>query len=69
MTSKLSRRGWLRRSTLLGAGAAALGSPAAAAPAVVGHSDQTVKKVEQIFLDTPFKEVPGRHQYREFDHE
>lgn len=74
MTSKLSRRNWLRRSTLFGAGAAALAAPAArparaAAPAVAGHSDQTVKKVEEIFLDTPFKTVPNRHQFREYQHE
>lgn len=74
MTSNISRRGWLRQSTLLGAASTAFGAAAAtpaltAAPAVVGNSDQSVKKVEQIFLDTPFKEVPNRHQYREFAHE
>ncbi len=72
MTSNLSRRGWLRQSALLGAASTALGAAAparAAAPAVVGSSDQTVKKVEEIFLDTPFKTVPARHQYREFAHE
>lgn len=41
----------------------------AAAPAVTGLSNISVKKVEQIFIDLPFKPVPGRHQYREFDHE
>jgi L-alanine-DL-glutamate epimerase-like enolase superfamily enzyme len=74
MTPKLSRRSWIRNSALAGAGSAALGGSAlrsaqAAAPAVVGSPDLTVKKIEQIFVDVPFKPVPKRHQYREFAHE
>lgn len=77
MTPKLSRRSWIRNSALLGAGSAALGgaalprarAAASAAPAVVGSPDLSVKMIEQIFVDVPFKPVPKRHQYREFAHE
>ena len=48
---------------------AASASAAAAAPAVMGNSNMTVKKVERIVIDLPFKPVPKRHQYREFGHE
>jgi L-alanine-DL-glutamate epimerase-like enolase superfamily enzyme len=60
-----------RRTWLAGAGAAGLmnATPSSAAPAVVGASDTSVKGVEQIFVDVPFKPVPGKHQYREYDHE
>ncbi len=76
MKPKLTRRKWFRNCALAGAGSAAAALPgarpaaaAAAAPAVVGNSNMSVKSVEEIFIDLPFKPVPKRHQYREFNHE
>ena len=76
MKPKLTRRKWFRNCALAGAGSAAAAVPgvrpvtaAAAAPAVVGNSNISVKSVEEIFIDLPFKPVPKRHQYREFNHE
>ena len=76
MKPKLTRRKWFRNCALAGAGSAAAAVPgirpaiaAAAAPAVVGNSNMSVKSVEEIFIDLPFKTVPKRHQYREFNHE
>lgn len=72
-----SRRGFLG-TVGIAAGMAALPLTAVArtpstrspaAPAVLGKPNLEVRKVEQIFVDVPFKPVPARHQYREFDHE
>ena len=71
MTSNLSRRNWFRRCAAGGAVSLASAVPGVrpAAPAVVGNSNMSVKSVDQIFIDLPFKPVPKRHQYREFNHE
>ncbi len=74
MSPKHSRRSWIRNSALLGAGSTVLAGSAAplaraTAPAVAGSPNLTVKKIEQIFVDVPFKPVPKRHQYREYNHE
>ena len=40
------------------------------APAGLPSRSRTeVLKVERIFVDVPFKPVPAKHQFREFDHE
>jgi galactonate dehydratase len=41
----------------------------AAAPPLPSRSRTEVRKVERIFVDVPFKPVPAKHQFREFDHE
>ena len=75
MKAKLTRRNWFRGCAAGGAVSLAAAVPgvrlaaAAAAPAVVGNSNMSVKSVEEIFIDLPFKPVPKRHQYREFAHE
>ncbi len=76
MRPKLTRRNWFRRCAAGGAVSLASAVPgarpvaaSAMAPAVVGNSNMSVKSVEQIFIDLPFKPVPKRHQYREFNHE
>ncbi len=76
MRPKLTRRNWFRRCAAGGAVSLASAVPgarpaaaSAVAPAVVGNSNMSVKSVEQIFIDLPFKPVPKRHQYREFNHE
>lgn len=53
----------------LAAVARAQSTTSPAAPAMVGTPNLEVRKVEQVFVDVPFKPVPARHQYREFDHE
>ena len=72
-----SRRGFLG-SVGMAAGFAAVPLAATAhaqstsspdAPAVTGKRGLDVRNVEQIFVDVPFKPVPARHQFREFDHE
>ena len=75
MKAKLTRRNWFRGCAAGGAVSLASAVPGArlaaavAAPAVVGNSNTSVKSVEEIFIDLPFKPVPKRHQYREFNHE
>ena len=76
MKQKLTRRNWFHRCAAGGALSLASAVPrarqvaaAAAAPAVVGNSNMSVKSIEQILIDLPFKSVPKRHQYREFHHE
>ena len=76
MKPKLTRRNWFRRCAAGGAVSLASAVPgarpmaaSAVAPAVVGNSNMSVKSVEQMFIDLPFKPVPKRHQYREFNHE
>ena len=75
MKAKLTRRNWFRGCAAGGAVSLASAVPGArlaaavAAPAVVGNSNISVKNVEEIFIDLPFKPVPKRHQYREFAHE
>lgn len=72
-----SRRGFLG-SVGLAAGLAAVPlqvvpraqSTAPAAPGPLPSRSRTeVRKVERIFVDVPFKPVPAKHQFREFDHE
>lgn len=41
----------------------------AATSSLPSRSRTEVRKVERIFVDVPFKPVPAKHQFREFDHE
>lgn len=67
MKNRFSRRAVFQGSALL---AAAVAAPQAApgqssAPALVGSSNTDVKSVERIWVDLPYRPVPGRHMHRE----